>query len=108
MSMARILLVLVYPLLILARIADAVSRRDSMQRRRPPAGSLWITRTQVPSDLDYFSEESPADAGSGRLAAVVLSWMARFYAPPREQPLDKVPAKTDREQGIPDEMYTLW
>jgi hypothetical protein len=109
--MTRILLVLSYLLLILARAINAISRRDPLRLRRPPQPSLWIERDATVSDLSYFSESSPAELRSnsaGRLPASFLSWVARFYAPARTQSREKFSAAADREQGIPDEMYTLW
>jgi hypothetical protein len=109
--MTTLLLTLLYPLLVAARAMNALLGRDPL-RRRPPAGSLWIARDPAAHDAGYFSESSPNEGrghgGSGRIAAAVLLLIARWYAPPRSQPNEKFSAAADREQGIPDEMYTLW
>jgi hypothetical protein len=107
--MTTLLLTLAYPLLLIARLINAVSGRDPLRLRRPTDASLWIPRNQSSSDSSYFSETSPAEAAEGGSpAASFLAWVARFYAPPRSQPKEKFSAAADREQGIPDEMYTLW
>jgi hypothetical protein len=107
--MTRVLLTLAYPLLWLSRALNSLSGRDPLRLRRPGEGSLWIEREQGAPDSSYFSETSPAEAADRRSpAAAFLIWIARFYAPPRSQPKEKFSAAADREQGIPDEMYTLW
>lgn len=108
--MTTILLTLVYPLLLLARLFDAIAGRDPLRRRRPRDASLWIVRPPSTTDASYFSEASPAEtqARSARIPERLLVWVAGCYAPPRSQPGEKFSAAADREQGIPDEMYTLW
>ena len=107
--MTKLLLTLAYPLLLMSRVLNSMSGRDPLRLRRPDHASLWIERNQGSTDSSYFSETSPAEAAQGSsLAASFLAWVARFYAPPRSQPKEKFSAAADREQGIPDEMYTLW
>ena len=109
--MTTILLTLVYPLLLIARLFDAMAGRDPLRRRHPRDVSLWIVRAPSATDASYFSEASPAETTrprSARLPEVLLLWIAGFYAPPRRRPGEKFSAGADREQGIPDEMYTLW
>lgn len=107
-----IVLALVYPLLLAARLLNLVLGRDPLRRREPTSRSLWIARDTATSDAGYFSEASPAEGrghgGFGRLPESVLLRIARWHAPPRLQPREKFSAAADREQGIPDEMYTLW
>lgn len=110
--MTTIVLTLLYPLLMIARLMNRVLGRDPLRRREPASASLWIARTSQPADTSYFSEVSPAEGkdhgGFGRLPESVLLRIARWYAPSRLQPREKFSAAADREQGIPDEMYTLW
>ena len=107
--MTKILLTLAYPLLLVARVINGASGRDPLRSRRPSEESLWIERAASSADSSYFSETSPAEARQGTsLPAAFLTWVARFYAPPRAQPKEKFSAAADREQGIPDEMYTPW
>ena len=110
--MTTIVLALLYPLLMTARLLNLVFGRDPLRRREPAAQSLWIPRATRASDASYFSEASPAEGhshgGFGRLPESVLVRLARWYAPSRLQPREKFSAAADREQGIPDEMYTLW
>ena len=89
---------------------NALLARDPLRRRRPAAGSLWVAR-KVGSDAGYFSEASPSEdapASAARLPESALVALSRVYAPPRARPNEKFSAAADREQGIPDEMYTLW
>jgi hypothetical protein len=107
--MTKLLLTVAYPLLLMARVINRVTGRDPLRARRPSEASLWIERRAAATDASYFSETSPAEAHQGTsLPASFLIWVARFYAPPRSQPEEKFSAAADREQGIPDEMYTLW
>jgi hypothetical protein len=110
--MTTLLLALLYPLLVAARLFNALLGRDPLRRARPGAGSLWVERTSSSGDAGYFSEESPSEnrsrASAAWLPESILVVLARWYAPPRLQPNEKFSAAADREQGIPDEMYTLW
>ena len=107
--MTNLLLTLFYPLLLLTRLVNALRGFDPLRRRRPGAGSLWVSRGSQGSDAGYFSESSPAEGRQGSaIARATLLWLSRWYAPPRSSPHEKFSAAADREQGIPDEMYTLW
>jgi hypothetical protein len=104
-------LVLLYPLLVIARGVNALRGRDPLRRSRPGAGTLWVDRDAVSGDGGYFLETSPAEdrvrASAARLPESLLVSLARWCARPRVTPNEKFSA-ADREQGIPDEMYTLW
>ena len=109
--MTNLLLALLYPLLLAARLFNALRGRDPLRRGRPGAGSLWVERSAASSDTSYFSEASPSEAGRSSAAWLpesMLVALSRWYAPPRSRPNEKFSAAADREQGIPDEMYTLW
>jgi hypothetical protein len=107
--MTNLLLALVYPILVFTRMIHAIGGRDPLRLRDPGAPSLWVERSQPASDAAYFTEGSPAEGGGKATAPTrVLLWLARWYAPPRARPGEKFSAAADREQGIPDEMYTLW
>jgi hypothetical protein len=110
-SLTRTLLVVLYPLLVLSWFVNRLLGRDHLQLLNPPAEtSCWIARHSQPNTESYFSESSccePGDAPSAALPVILLLRnIARLYAPPREKP----DAQTiyDREQPIPDEVYTLW
>jgi hypothetical protein len=81
-------------------------------RLREPSGSCWITRASQPNATSYFSEASSAEGrgqrGFGWLVRGPLKLLARLHAPPRPAPSESYSAAADREQGIPDEIYTLW
>ena len=108
--MTSLLLTLLYPFLLIARLLNAMSGRDPLRLREPAAESLWVERKQPASDASYFTEGAPTEGGGdgAGLPTRLLLWVARWYAPPRTQPGEKFSAGADREQGIPDEMYTLW
>ena len=110
--MTTLLLTLLYPLLLAARLFNALLVRDPLRRVRPGTGSLWVERNTTASNASYFSEVSPSESGGGSSAGwlpeSVLVSLSRWYAPPRLRPNEQFSAGADREQGIPDEMYTLW
>jgi len=108
--MTTLLLIMLYPVLVFARLVNAMTGRAPLRRREPAASSLWIERRSPDSDAHYFSEASPVETqrGAGRWPAVVLAAIARWFAPARLQPQEKFSPAADREQGIPDEIYTLW
>ena len=110
--MTTVLLAITYPLLLAARVINGLTGRDPLRRTRPTAGSYWVERDNPPGDAGYFLEDSPSEkrnhASAGWLAEAVLVSLSRWFAPPRATPNEKFSAAADREQGIPDEMYTLW
>jgi len=111
--MTKTLLVVLYPLLLVAWLANLVLRRDRLGLQdRSNNGSYWIERRGRPNTAAYFSEASCAEGGNEPSAAMpvarLLRAIAHLYAPPRciVEPIYK--ASVDRERGIPDEVYTLW
>lgn len=108
----KLMLPLLYPLLIAARLLNGLTGRDPLRLRRPSGESYWIPRAAQPTSASYFSEESVAEGygsgGWGRIAGVPLRWLAKLYAPGEVRPGETFSAAADREQGIPDEIYTLW
>src|SRR4029077_11643717 len=89
-ALATILLVLLYPLLFLARIFNTLARRDPLRLREPQAGSLWVARDVEPDAPSYFSEASVCEGrrqgGTGGITQWLLRRIARLYAPPRPGP----------------------
>jgi hypothetical protein len=107
------LLICVYPVLLLARFANMVLRRDRLRLHDVRNEvSFWLERPVQPTTQSYFSEESLAEgsgeASAARLVTRFLHGMARFYAPRRQPGEGNYKASAEREQGIPDEVYTLW
>src|SRR6266581_814253 len=110
----KTLLVVMYPLLLLAYLVNRLLGRDSLRLDDVPSrASCWIERRRTqPTIQSYFSEESCTEGGgepgAPRLLARFLRAIARLYRPPRrgDEPIYK--ASAEREQGIPDEVYTLW
>lgn len=123
-ALSKILLALIYLLVIPVRLVRAARGRDTLQLRRPAgAESYWVVRGTDADGPSYFSEASVAegrtalrvgarrrtDRGAARLFTPLLRAVARLHAPPRERAADKFEARAEqREQGIPDEVYTLW
>ena len=113
-SLTKTLIVIVYPLLLLAWLVNQILRRDRLRLYDVPSGeSCWIERRvqQLPV-LSYFSEESCSEGGgeksTSRPLVQLFRCIARFYRPPRQVSGAIYKASADREQGIPDEVYTLW
>jgi hypothetical protein len=111
-ALMNILLVLLYPVMLLARVLNAVLGRDPLRLRQPKGESFWVARELEPDRNSFFSEASLAEGrnngGMGHIAARLLTRIAHIYAPPRTAPGEKYSVSADREQGIPDEVYTLW
>jgi hypothetical protein len=105
--MTRLLLLMIYPLLLARRMANRLRGRDPLRLAKPGGSSLWIVRPAPPSSAQYFSQSATAEQRSG-LANAALRSLAGGLAPPRMKPGEKFSAAADREQGIPDEVYTLW
>ena len=116
-------LVLLYFLMAPLSLFNRMLGRDPLQLRPPRAGaSCWLVRGKRPTAASYFSEESElegrparneegtlaANPGTGKLMAPLFLAIARLHAPPRAVPGEKFAAAAEREQGIPDEVYTLW
>ena len=108
----RFLLIITYPLLVVAAVGNRLLDRDPLRLKRPGGDSFWIRRDKVPDRGSYFEERSVAEGrghgGISWLAAVVLVGMSRWYAPRRAAPGEQFTPAADREEGIPDEVYTLW
>jgi hypothetical protein len=109
----RIFLTIFYPLLLLAWLVNILLRRDRLFLHHSRSkSSWWIERAAQPDTVSYFSEASVAEGGSEPTTAKFLIKLLRIaawlYRPSRKasEPIYKVTA--DREQGIPDEIYTLW
>jgi hypothetical protein len=111
-SLIKLLLILLYPLLLLGRGLNALFGRDPLRLRQPTGSTFWIARAGEPEVDSYFSEASSVEGcghgGMGGAARGCLRGLARMLAPPRPAPGEKFSAAADREQGIPDEVYTLW
>lgn len=110
--MLKLILACVYPAVIAGRLLNALTGRDPLRLREPAGGSYWIARAAPPPASQYFSESSAAEGrrhgGWGGAAIAMLRRIARTTAPAPLQPGERYSAAADREQGIPDEVYTLW
>jgi len=109
----KIFLIAIYPLLLLTWLMNLLLRRDRLRLRNvASAVSYWRERRAQPTTQSYFSEESWAEGGGEASAARPLTRLlhaiARLYAPRRQSAGGIYKASAEREQGIPDEVYTLW
>jgi hypothetical protein len=109
----KAVLILVYPLLLLAWLVNLVLRRDRLRLRDIANDeSYWIERRAQPTTQSYFSEESCAEGGGETSAARAMTRFLRvlalLYAPRRQAGGGNYKASAERERGIPDEVYTLW
>ena len=112
--LSRIIVILFYPIAIAVRLWNALTGADPLRLKRPEdAETFWIPRDVQPSRISYFSEVSEAEGRGKRslgwLVLAPLRLLARPFSPrlPSENDGAFKPA-ADREQGIPDEVYTLW
>lgn len=108
--------------LVPVSLAGRLLRHDPLQLRRPNAVSYWLARNARGDNASYFSEVSLAEgvaakregsagmaaAGGSRLVLAPLLVLARLWAPPRTFGKGKVSSAADRNENIPDEIYTLW
>lgn len=110
--LTKVILVLLYPILILGRILNILSGRDPLRLREPKGDTCWIERGPQASGNAYFLEASEHErrnhGGFGRLATLIFGWVSQLFAPPRKNTGEDFRASVDREQDIPDEVYTLW
>jgi hypothetical protein len=109
--LTRIILIVIYPLLVLAGFGNRLIGFDRLRLRKSVQATYWVERRQ--SDLaSYFSEASQCEGnGEPSLAKPVVRFLesvARLHRPRRQagEPIYKPSA--ERERGIPDEVYTLW
>jgi hypothetical protein len=107
----KTLLVIIYPLLLLGWLLNLVLGRDRLRLHDfKSAESYWIERRAQPNITSYFTEVSCSEGGGEPSAPLtrLLRGIARLYTPPRQSSGVTYKASADREQGIPDEVYTLW
>jgi hypothetical protein len=106
----RVIALLIYPLMVVLSAASWVLRRDPLRLREPRDASLWIERPGNPERADYFSLDSRFEGanlgGVGGIAVAVLLRLARLLTPSRRT-VD-TSGRWERDQSIPDEVYTLW
>ncbi len=108
----RAFLILLYPVLIVACVLNRLLGRDPLRLRKPEGNSYWKPRVTESDLAAYFSESSPAEGndhgGFGWIALRPFCVMGQLFRP-RDRAIErKTHATLDREQDIPDEVYTLW
>src|SRR5262245_7878889 len=93
----RAAVVLLYPLLLAARVWSVLTATNPL-RLREPKGSTWIERPPSSSPRFYFSEGDASRPGLSTRAALAV---ARLFASSSRR-------RAQAEADIPDEIYTLW
>jgi len=111
--LTKTLLIIIYPLLLLAWLVNLALGWDRLRLYGPPSKeSYWSERRCQPNTSSYFSESSCTEGDGGPSAARplirLLRSIARLYKQPRQPAGAIYKASAEREQGIPDEVYTLW
>src|SRR5262249_41591622 len=111
--LTKILLVVLYPLLLLAWLVNLLLGWDRLRLHNiPREESCWMKRRGQPNNATYFLEASCSEGNqkpsAARPLARLLRGIARFYIPPRQVAGAVYKPSAEREQGIPDEVYTLW
>src|SRR5262245_33355135 len=109
----KLLLGFIYPLVLLAWFVNFLLGRNRLRLSRiSREQSCWTERRGQPSTATYFCEASCSEGDDKPSAARplirLLRGIARFYSPPREVAGAIYKQSAEREQGIPDEVYTLW
>lgn len=94
-----------------ARAAGKVVGRDPLRLRKPTGvDSYWTPKAPAGGRESYFSPGSPGDrpGGVSRLLLPLFRATARVAAPKRRDVTETRTSAAQREEGIPDEIYTLW
>src|SRR5438132_1388196 len=106
-TLIKILLVLLYPLLMVARLLNTLLGRDPLRLRETEGDTCWIERGPEGDCTSYFSEVSEQEGrnhgGMGRMATCILCGVGRLFAPSRESAGKDFRAAAERELDIPDE-----
>ena len=109
--LTRIVLIAIYPLLVLAGLGNRLIGFDRLRLRKSVQASYWVERPQ-PDLASYFSEASQCEGNGGpslaKPVAGVLELVACLYRPRRQTGEPSYKLSPERDQGIPDEVYTLW
>src|SRR5690242_19298766 len=94
------------------RAMRAITRRDPLRLRKPArCDSYWLLKTQPEGRESYFSPGGPPGErprGVSRLTLPLFYALARVAAPKSRDVVETRTSAATREEGIPDEFYTLW
>jgi hypothetical protein len=109
----KALLFFIYPLVLVAWLVNFVLGPNRLRLNRiPKEQSCWMERRGRPNTATYFAEASCSEGeekpSAARPLARLLCGIARLYTPPRQVVGATYKPSAEREQGIPDEVYTLW
>lgn len=111
--LVKALLLAMYPLLLLAWAVNRLCEFDRLRLRRHVAGEGgWIERTAQPDVLSYFSLGAPREGRSersaGRMVTALLVIAAGLFRRRKARAGTPYKSAVAREEGIPEEVYTLW
>lgn len=104
--MLRIVIRAIYPLMMAANAVDRLAGRDPLRLRPSRAESYWRPRRTAP-DAAYFSESAdtaPLHPSCARPLVRIFVLVSRLRMRSRTAP----GIVHDRNDDIPDEIYTLW
>jgi hypothetical protein len=124
MGLLKAILIVYYGLVLLpVAVVRRLLGRDPLQINRPPDGSsFWLARPTVTDRQSYFCEasmtegkralcqasERTTDRGVARCLTPPLQLLAVLCAPKSKATVENSPSAADRDEDIPDEIYTLW
>ena len=106
MTTARLLLVLLYPVLMVAGLVGRLRGRDPLRLKEPPDSSCWVECPPPPPARAYFSPTSSPGGASGWLVRL-FARAARLVARSRDGGR-LTPRPSVMPADVPDEVYTLW
>jgi hypothetical protein len=110
---AKIFLLLLYPAVMGLRLLSRILGRDPLRLKEPSDDSLWIVRGEEHDSAHYFLEASDLEGkDSGGVAGPLIGLLRAVSilfkpCPPNGHP-GAEHRTPDRDQDIPDEVYTLW
>jgi hypothetical protein len=95
-----------------ARAVRSITRRDPLRLRKPArCESYWLPKAQSDGRESYFSPGGPSGErprGASRITLPLFYGLARLASPKRRDVAETRTSAAAREEGIPDEIYTLW
>jgi hypothetical protein len=121
--LTKLVLVLLYAVLIGVGLWRRLLGRDTLRLRRPTqCSTFWLVREVEPKRQPYFSESSVSegrptyyagseqrtDKGTAPRLTGLLLLLSRAHRPVRATKRGAARLARDRQNDIPDEIYTLW
>ncbi len=119
LTISKILLAAFFYLVMLpARLWLAKLGQDMLQLQPVQKSSYWLERKPGTELESYFSQSSPVEltgrdkylshGGMARYLMPFFLFWARLFAPAPAPKTEVTTNSVAKEEGIPDEIYTLW